>query len=222
MASIGGSNVVKSGLVLSLDAANARSYASGSTKCYNLIGTQPASFNGGASWDNTAGGAFTFSSASGQQYISTDTDVVVAPTDGITVEQWLYFPTSYSNMLSMYYRNATTIIASSINNSFETGFPSVKSYYSYTFDTGSWYHCVWTHSTSTNNARHFINNVTIYNQSPGTITIPATSSIFTIASNYSVPTRFDGKIAITRLYNRVLSVSEVAQNFNATKGRFNL
>jgi hypothetical protein len=33
---------------------------------------------------------------------------------------------------------------------------------------------------------------------------------------------YNGNIAIVRVYNRVLSASEVAQNYNATKTRFGL
>jgi hypothetical protein len=218
----GGPYIIRdSSLVLDFDANDKNCYVSGSTKCYDLNGSGPASFYNGASWDNTAGGAFTFSSASGQQYIATDNSIPLSPIDGVTVEQWLYFPNSYGTMLSMYYRTGTTIIDVT-QGSFETGFPAVKSFYTYAFNTGSWYHGIWTHSTSTNNARHYINGVTIYNQSPGTLTIPSTTTNFYIANNYSAPTRFDGKIAITRLYNKVLSPSEAIQNYNAQKSRFGL
>jgi len=33
---------------------------------------------------------------------------------------------------------------------------------------------------------------------------------------------YQGKVVISRIYNRALSDSEVLQNFNAHKGRFNL
>ena len=43
-----------------------------------------------------------------------------------------------------------------------------------------------------------------------------------IGSYNSINYRMNGKIAITRIYNKVLSTAEIAQNYNAFRGRFGL
>ena len=45
------------------------------------------------------------------------------------------------------------------------------------------------------------------------------------AGNGAIPdpgSYFNGRIALTQIYNRALSASEIEQNYNAQKSRFNL
>ena len=48
------------------------------------------------------------------------------------------------------------------------------------------------------------------------------ASRFSIASRTDDYERLQGKVAIVRVYNKVLSSSEIAQNYNAEKDRFGL
>jgi hypothetical protein len=45
---------------------------------------------------------------------------------------------------------------------------------------------------------------------------------YTAGNNTSVSGPMNGKLGLTQVYHRVLSESEVLQNFNATKSRFGL
>jgi len=53
-------------------------------------------------------------------------------------------------------------------------------------------------------------------------TLPNTSTALEIGAATWAPSYFNGGIAIVRLYNRVLSSSEILFNYNATKNRFGL
>ena len=51
---------------------------------------------------------------------------------------------------------------------------------------------------------------------------PSTNLLYIGMSQHSAGQCFNGKIAIASIYNRALSAAEVAQNFNALKGRYGL
>ena len=92
---------------------------------------------------------------------------------------------------------------------------------SYTFTSGNWYNIVVTFDGTT--VIRYINGVQV--ASTGGY---FDSSIIYSSSNFRIglsstgiyPTK--GKIPIVKIYNRALSVAEVKQNFNATRGRFGL
>ncbi len=69
MATIGGSNIVRSGLVLELDAANARSYVSGSTVWRDVSGTNiSGSLTNGPTFNSANGGSIVFNGSN--QYVT--------------------------------------------------------------------------------------------------------------------------------------------------------
>jgi hypothetical protein len=91
---------------------------------------------------------------------------------------------------------------------------------SFTTSTGRWYQYVFTYNTG-NNVKQVYRNATLANQgagSPysgvGTIRIGAT---YSAGSNFA--SGFFGNI---KLYNRILDVNEIINNFNALKGRYGL
>ena len=89
--------------------------------------------------------------------------------------------------------------------------------------TGVWYHYAFTYNHSTFLKEIYRNGskltgTTVQTQTSylgtGTVRIGATYSSSGVHAN--------GKIALSKLYNRVLTASEVKQNYNALKGRFGL
>ena len=88
------------------------------------------------------------------------------------------------------------------------------------------YHVVSTYDGTT--IRIFINGVESGSGLAQTGNIQSNTEELTIGVRYRIrnDSRFDsfftGNIYLTRIYNRVLTPSEVLQNYNATKGRFNL
>lgn len=86
--------------------------------------------------------------------------------------------------------------------------------------TGVWYHWVFTYNSTTYAKQFYANGIL---QTPTSITqnIYQGSGQFNIGAVYSSPIGFaNGRIAITRMYNKVLSATEVLNNFNAVKSRF--
>jgi hypothetical protein len=224
MATIGGSNAVRSGLVLSLDAANARSYVSGSTIWRDLSGNgNNGTLTNGPTFDSGSINAISFNgvdnfvtmNSSTSLTTATPTLIVTCTTNSGTVlakggygSHWNY------GLLSL---NSTSFRAR--NNNSDVISPS------FTASTSTYnvYAIVWTGSTMQfyRNGVYGGDNATNYSPS-------AQNSLFLRIgcawnNNTSQNVEFySGKIATIQVYNRALSASEILQNFNASQARFNL
>jgi hypothetical protein len=241
MASIGGSNVVKSGLVLSLDAANARSYVSGSTTWRDLSGNNNSgSLTNGPTFSSINGGSIVFNGSN--NFIG-----VVPPVSSLSnVSQFSYsafvnfntkttgnafFSYGSSNVFTtdiiFAWDTATSVLFFQVNN----GTDGAASFSYNTFNTWINISVVYNGSLSGNSNRlkAYINGNEI-TLTYGSYTVPATTAspssplcrLGIYASDSSNAWGLNGRIATTQIYNRALSADEVLQNYNATQARFNL
>jgi hypothetical protein len=90
------------------------------------------------------------------------------------------------------------------------------------YEINTWYHVLGTFDNSTNTAKFYINGITVSGTSVigGTPNVYNTMLIGTLITN---PTEvINGSISQIQMYNRVLSQSEITQNYNALKSRFGL
>tara|TARA_B100001939_G_scaffold231791_1_gene199666 strand:- start:3191 stop:4351 length:1161 start_codon:yes stop_codon:yes gene_type:complete len=89
-----------------------------------------------------------------------------------------------------------------------------------TIATGTWYHAVFTRDSS-GAAKIYLNGA---QDATGTIsTATPLNTDFEIGGSTVLNSReFTGNIAVVKVYNKVLSATEVTQNYNAYKKRFNL
>ena len=213
----GQGNIITNGLVLRLDAANPRSYQSGSLIWNDLSGNgNNGTLVGGITYADTNGGSLVFDGTSGY---------VTIPSSSLlnTLAQFTY--TAYVNISSsdtygaiiardaslVWYAGRTAVsqrlyIGGSTTGDSSTFLPSDK-YASI---------CVtWDGST----IRYYFNGV------PDGVATNALSAFNTTPvtiGRYQTGEYFQGKINIIRIYNRALSAQEVLQNFNATRARFGL
>jgi hypothetical protein len=96
---------------------------------------------------------------------------------------------------------------------------------SYTGTTNTWYQIVYVFTNGgTKTIETFVNGISIGSVSHGLASILNSTNPLYIGSynNGEYSQWFDGKIGITRLYNSVLTSSEVLQNFNADKDKYGL
>jgi hypothetical protein len=90
---------------------------------------------------------------------------------------------------------------------------------------GSWSQIVYVFTNvAANTLQTFVNGSSIGTVSHSLPSILNTSSNLYIGSynNGEFPQWFDGKIGITRLYNRALTAPEVLNNYNADKSKYGL
>jgi hypothetical protein len=85
-------------------------------------------------------------------------------------------------------------------------------------DENVWYNVVLVWNTSTNNVVGYLNGLETFNTSHSSW--PTTLPNVAIGQGFDSSRHFTGRIPVVHIYNRGLTASEVAQNYNALKERF--
>jgi hypothetical protein len=224
MATIGGSNVVNSGLVLSLDAANARSYVSGSTIWRDLSGNgNNGTLTNGPTFDSGSINAISFNgvdnfvtmNSSTSLTTSTPTLIVTCTTNSGTV----LAKGGYGSHWNYGLLNLTSTTFRARNNNGDALSPSFAA----STSTYNVYAIVWTGSTM-----QFYRNGVYGGDNATNYSPQAQNSLFLRIGcawhnvNQTNVEFYSGKIATIQVYNRALSAAEIAQNYDAQKSRFNL
>ena len=88
------------------------------------------------------------------------------------------------------------------------------------FPDKTWHHHVWQYDSGNNVNRWYINGAFANSASAGSSLAVSDNSGFAIASRADDYERWDGKIAIVRIYNRALSATEIKNHFELDRGRF--
>jgi hypothetical protein len=224
--------IVTSNLILHYDPSNTSSYPGTGTTITDLSG---GGRNGTMSNITHTSPYFTYNGTSSQ--ISIPDDVVLEPGTGdFTFEAWIYHSVITGGQRTFMSKtdngggasdwsyglrtNATGATYLEMGN----GTTSVTSP-TYTVSAGQWYQIVgvWTNVAS-NSIALYINGVSQGSNSHSFTSVK--NSINPIyLGNYNgneYQQSFNGRMGITRLYNKALSASEVLQNFNTSKSKYGL
>ena len=232
--------IVRNGLVLNLDASKSNSYPGTGTLWSDL------SSNGN---NGTLVNSPTFNSANGggivfdgtDDYVSISDTTILRPTV-FTLDAWIK-PTSFTNLNS-------TVITKPYNMNGSSWFPSymirINNYgtilqcstnngtycplnVNYSFSTGTIYNIVYTYDSTTGIAITYLNGSQVGSTTFGIGNILFSSYPVLIGSSggYVITggiadEGFLGSIYNVKTYNRSISLTEVLQNYNATKGRYGL
>jgi hypothetical protein len=236
MATIGGYNVVTDGLVLSLDAANRRSYVSGSLDWRDLSGTiVTGSLVNGPTFNSGNGGSIVFDGSNDNINLGDPTSLNI--TGSVSIESWVY-PTdvttgAFKKIAGRWDDNKKSykIAIISSNSKFYIDVSRFGTEDIYIQSDQSAIANVWQYivGTYTSGASPSLNIYVNGQLSNGTLigTVPSslysgTSTFYIGVDNVANANPYAGRIATTRVYNRALSPTEVLQNYNAQKGRFGL
>jgi hypothetical protein len=220
----GGPNIVTNGLVLSLDAANPKSYVSGSTTWNDISrGGNNGTLINGVSYNGLNGGSLVFDGVN--DYVQS-TFSNFNTTNG-SIECIIYPETGGGSDQMVLNVGGTTTFGASRILRILNGYWSFATYGSTNQD--------WNNITqvSYNTWNHVIMNwegttLSIYiNTIPySTIKTGVTTPIGTLlrvgSAVWSLERYYKGKIPLVKVYNRALTPSEVLQNYNATKTRFGI
>ena len=215
--------IVTNGLVLALDAANNKSYPGSGTTWYDLSG------NGN---NGTLTNGPTFNSGNGGSIVFDGVDDYVDVSDASTLNSNTQTINIWYNATTLPGRSATIICKHNTVNStngyniFAGNAAQIKpSTGSTDIGTGggvvsTWYFLTLTF-TINSSATFYINAVNNASAAIGNFTM-SSNSLRIGRSPDSFWSVFTGKIASVSVYNRVLSASEISQNYNAIKSRFNI
>jgi hypothetical protein len=223
-------NIITNGLVLYLDAGNVSSYSGSGTSWNDLSGNNNSgSLTNGPTFSSENGGSIVFDGSN---------DKVVVPhissynLSNLTVLVWIkpispytgafrgiiskegadrdwnfYLLSSSANGIVNYYHFSTARASSYTDLALLPGGSLLLN---------TWHQCGF--SISEGLLKYYLNGAVI---SQGSTNFSSANSSYPItiggADNYT-----NGNIAITQIYNRGLSATEILQNYNATKTRFGL
>jgi hypothetical protein len=211
-----GPNIVESGLVLALDASDPRSYGGSETTWFDRSGNgNNRTLVNGPVYSTLNKGAFTFDGVN--DYL--DNVTIANPNAEITFEIALRYNNkgSYHNIFDR--SSGTPMLWLRPDNRFElntgNGLVPTQTYVGQDIIVSAVYR------TSSNpglllyvNGALIGQNSTTGNAGPNPLTI----TLFNRSSGQT----YSGIVYYIRIYNRALSASEISQNFNATRSRFNI
>jgi hypothetical protein len=223
-----GSNIVTNGLVMYLDAADKDSYSGTGTSWDDLSGNENNGTltNGPSFLPSVNGGVFSFDGV--DDYVLVTGNSTLQPTS-ITLEAFFqrdggrtiisYSPDANGAAKTYSFEQATNSstfqakVVTSNNGSVTLNGPILA--------TSTWYHAVMTYNGST--VTLYINGSLYTSTSAtGNISYVSNSNLNIGRKNSGDGEYISGKFPIARVYNRALSATEVAQNYNAQKQRFGL
>ena len=215
--------IVTNGLVLALDAANPKSYTSGSTTWGDISGNNNSgSLVNGPTFSSENGGTIVFDGVS--NYVSGS----ITPISGsaFTVAAWVkplvapstktYFSigSAQGTDLTIHFRLLTdTVLRFGLySDDLDGTIPSV---------TGKWNYLVGTLTLAKTQTIYHNGNFISTRTSAGLFSGNAT---FAVGGWGIIPVSqfINANIAQVQVYNRALSQQEILQNYNAIKGRFGL
>lgn len=223
MAFYRGPNVVTNGLVLSLDAANPKSYPGSGTTWNDLSGNNiTGSLINGPTFNTSNGGNFGF---------VTDDYVVMEENSSLntqtpSVEVWIktnattqngfWFEKGTVNSQYSLFQEGSTIVWRQSNRSQYT---NTATY----ITTTNWAQVAGTYTSG--DRKTYINGVAVTSDTEvGAVSTNTNGMSIGVYGGFNGARGYyyNGNIAIVRVYNKVLTSSEILQNYNATKARFDL
>ena len=215
-----GPNAITSGLILSLDAGNTKSYQSGSTTWFDKSGNaNNGTLTNGPTFSSANGGSIIFSGSAKRVTLTSP----FGQSGFTTLSIWYNrvegnSSTSWRTLYSTISTNHHHLISQSTTRELGIWDGSFRGFGYIPPIDGKFHNYTVVYQSAT--------NATLYvdGQLISTITIILNLLTYSIGSigNWSGGNYWAGNIAVSQIYNRALTAAEILQNYNATKSRFNL
>jgi len=229
-----GPRIVSNGLVLCLDAANKNSYRGTGTTWTDLSGNgNNGTLTNGPTFSTTNGGNIIFDGTNDYIDVANTTTSFSFANTTFTVSIW-FKPAVLSNGALISKDGATSgwsiwVVSDGTIVSFLKNGSTVDAYQKLTssvLQINRWFNIVSVITTSTtitgnNSITNYVNGILNIGTTIATTTYNADNSFNLYLGRRTTSPYYNGSLAITQIYNRSLSASEVLQNYNATKSRFN-
>ena len=219
-------SIVTSGLVLCVDAGNPRSYSGSgtawqdaTTSGFNYTLTNSPTYTSGTSGFFTFDGVNEYATASNNTALDTQTPTVeVWVRTNATTQAGFWFEKGQVNQQYALFQEGGLI---QWRQQFSgVGITNLSTTTATYMNTSSWYQVVGTFTTGSRIL--YINGVQVnsdtYSGTIATNTGGQWIGVYGGAAGYY----YNGSLSICRVYNRVLTASEVLQNFNAIRGRYGI
>jgi hypothetical protein len=214
-------NIARNGLVLNLDAANQKSYPGSGTGWNDLTGNgNNGILTNGPTFNSANGGSIVFDGVDDYVNLSDISNY----TNNFTINCWIKINNSGLNVIiskwdTVYTSNRFFLFR--VNNNILQFYDSNTTLYA----GGSISSNIWTNTSfiiNGSNSQLYINGSPSGNQFTPTLILRSGLNLALGSYSVSLNSFFNGNIANSQIYNRALTSTEVLQNYNAQKSRFNL
>jgi hypothetical protein len=228
--------IVTDGLILCLDAANTKSYVSGSTTWNDMSrGGNTMALVNGPTFNSNNGGSIVFDGVDDRASITSS----INTGQNFTVSAWI-FPTLLGTTRRTVVANSYIDVGTTNGWFFSTAGFGVSNTFFMSIGRDTAYRVAPANTLSTNTWTHIVgvvqgggSGITFYKNGVA-LTTYANSLLTSVSITYTHPQfnvgfrnvgsietdPYTGRIAQTSIYNRALSATEVLQNYNATKSRY--
>ena len=214
-------SIVTNGLVLALDAANPKSYPGSGTTWSDLSGFgNTGTLENSPTYSSSNGGSLLFNGSTQRVICGNASNLQI--TVG-TISAWFNADNGNVGYNGIIAKQSAwgLFVAANVLVAYDWG-NGIERSTGITVGNSSWNYAVMTFTetvgTPSNNAIVYLNGVPVL-----TTTIKhQLNSIQVMVGEANAGQFFGGNIAQASVYNRVLSASEVLQNFNAHRGRYGL
>ena len=226
-------NIVTNGLKMCIDPANNRSYPGTGLGVYDLSPVLGITYSivDQASWNTSNNGSFIFPTPIGTataSRISSNTNLSFQNLNTeMTIDVW-FKRTISNNQYNMLLSTGLPYPSFLDTNQFLFSFDATGQKWLYSVKTyldNVWYNvcCTLTQTAGTSVAKIYVNGI-LESTSPTYTGVTISNYVWPFSlGNHSVSRYpFVGNISCFKLYNRILTDSEILNNFNALKGRFGL
>lgn len=221
--------IVTDGLVLCLDAGNIKSYPGTGTTWTDLSRNgNNGTLTNGPTFNSANGGSIVFDGTDDSVIIPNSSSLAI--TGDITIMSWLNV-TNFNYQYRGIVAKTTSNLPASYDFYLDSGYPRLfrgdgaGNHYNLIGSTRSLTANTWQNVSVTMTSTTVIHYLNAASNGTGslstTIANDANASVY-IGNRADGVTRMLGNIALTLIYNRGLTSSEVLQNYNATKSRFGL
>ena len=220
--------VVTDSLVLCLDAANSKSYPGTGTTWTDLSGNGNNGTNSGVTYSSANGGYFTFDNTNDVSIIANSSSLNM--TTGLSIEAWVMFDGNSQDFIfekgnvntqySLFSHGDDVVFRT--KHSGDAGYDSLDiTKATLGVSNNTWHHIVGTWNGTTKQLH--IDGVPKNTRSKsGNLVTTTPGAAVGRFGGTSTGYYFGGKIAKVAVYNKGLSADEVAQNFEALRGRFGI
>lgn len=218
--------IVTNGLVLCLDAGSRKSYPGSGTVWNELSNNMSAELVNSPTFNSQKNGFFQFVTDDYARIPNSTTLDTQTP----SVEVWI--KTNETSQTGFWFEKGTVNTQYSLfqewtniqwRRHYGAGYSNLSTNTATYINTSSWYQIVGTFASG--RRRLYINgNLVNSDAQTGTISTNSGGMSIGVYGGYSGARGYyyNGSLAVCRVYNKELTPAEIQQNYNATKGRYNL
>ena len=213
--------IVTDGIVLALDAGNTKSYPGSGTTWTDLSGNNnTGTLTNGPTFDSANGGSIVFDGSNDEIICTNNASVQI--TVG-TISAWINANNGNTSVHGIIAKQSAwgLFVWGNTLRTYDWGNVAIRDT-GITVGNSTWNYVAMsfteTIGTPSNNAIIYLNGTAVL-----TTTIKHSNHNETVqVGEANLSQHFGGKIAQASVYNRVLTASEVLQNYNALKGRYGI